>query len=272
MPQAPRASTPTEVLAGLVDRVTFHNAENGFCVLRVKARGERDLITVLGHAAMISAGEFVQASGTWINDRTHGVQFRASFLKATAPTTVEGIETYLASGMIRGIGPVYAKKLVRAFGEAVFDVIEQEPPRLRQVTGIGPKRAERIIAGWAEQKVIREIMLFLHSNGVSTSRAVRIYKTYGADAVQLISENPYRLARDIRGIGFRTADQIAGKLGIEKTALIRVRAGISYALAEAMDDGHCGLPAEELVALTRELLEVPGELAMPPWWEHVPLA
>jgi exodeoxyribonuclease V alpha subunit len=260
MPQAPKTSTPTEVLAGLVDRVTFHNPENGFCVLRVKARGQRDLITVLGHAAMISAGEFVQVSGTWINDRTHGVQFRASFLKATAPTTVEGIEKYLASGMIRGIGPVYAKKLVRAFGEAVFDVIEQEPPRLRDVTGIGPKRAERIIAGWAEQKVIREIMLFLHSNGVSTSRAVRIYKTYGADAVQLISENPYRLARDIRGIGFRTADQIAGKLGIEKTALIRVRAGISYALAEAMDDGHCGLPAEELVALTRELLEVPAEL------------
>jgi exodeoxyribonuclease V alpha subunit len=260
MPQAPRASTSTEVLAGLVDRVTFHNAENGFCVLRVKARGQRDLITVLGHAAMISAGEFVQASGTWVNDRTHGVQFRASFLKATAPTTVEGIEKYLGSGMIRGIGPVYAKKLVRAFGEAVFDVIEQEPPRLRQVTGIGPKRAERIIAGWAEQKVIREIMLFLHSNGVSTSRAVRIYKTYGADAVQLISENPYRLARDIRGIGFRTADQIASKLGIEKTALIRVRAGISYALAEAMDEGHCGLPGEELVALTRELLEVPAEL------------
>ena len=262
--RAPQDRTPTasstEVLAGLVDRVTFHNPENGFCVLRVKARGQRDLITVLGHAAMISAGEFVQASGTWVNDRTHGVQFRASFLKATAPTTVEGIEKYLGSGMIRGIGPVYAKKLVRAFGEAVFDIIEQEPPRLRQVTGIGPKRAERIIAGWAEQKVIREIMLFLHSNGVSTSRAVRIYKTYSADAVQLISENPYRLARDIRGIGFRTADQIASKLGIEKTALIRVRAGISYALAEAMDDGHCGLPAEELVALARELLEVPAEL------------
>jgi exodeoxyribonuclease V alpha subunit len=260
MPQAPRASTPTEVLAGLVDRVTFHNAENGFCVLRVKARGQRDLITVLGHAAMISAGEFVQASGTWVNDRTHGVQFRASFLTATAPTTVEGIEKYLGSGMIRGIGPVYAKKLVRAFGEAVFDVIEQEPARLRQVTGIGPKRAERIIAGWAEQKIIREIMLFLHSNGVSTSRSVRIYKTYGADAVQLISENPYRLARDIRGIGFRTADQIAAKLGIEKTALIRVRAGISYTLAEAMDEGHCGLPAEELIPLTQQLLKVPAEL------------
>ena len=253
-------ASSTEVLAGLIDRVTFHNSETGFCVLRVKARGQRNLITVTGHAAVISAGEFVQASGSWINDRTHGVQFRASFLKATAPTTIEGIEKYLGCGMIRGIGPVYAKKLVRAFGEAVFEVIAQEPGRLREVAGIGPKRAERIIAGWAEQKIIREIMLFLHSNGVGTLRAVRIYKTYGADAVQLISENPYRLARDIRGIGFRTADQIAAKLGIEKTALIRVRSGISYALAEAMDDGHCGLPHEELLALTRELLEVPTDL------------
>src|SRR6201996_9337853 len=147
------ATNATEVLGGLVDRVTFHNSENGFCVLRVKARGQRDLITVIGHAAMISAGEFVQASGAWVNDRTHGVQFRASFLKATAPTTVEGNEKYLGSGMIRGIGPVYAKKLVRAFGETVFDLIEQEPGRLREVTGIGPKRAERIIAGWADQKV-----------------------------------------------------------------------------------------------------------------------
>ena len=182
------------------------------------------------------------------------------FLKATAPTTIEGIEKYLGSGMTRGIGPIYARKLVRAFGETVFEIIEQEPGRLREVTGIGPKRAERIIGGWAEQKVIREIMLFLHSNGVGTSRAVRIYKAYGADAVQLISENPYRLARDIRGIGFRTADQIAAKLGIEKTALIRVRAEISYALAEAMDEGHCGLPVDELVPLTEKLLEVPAEL------------
>jgi len=260
MVQPLRTSTPTEVLAGLVERVTFHNDENGFCVLRVKARGQRNLITVLGHAAMISAGEFVQASGAWVNDRTHGVQFKASFLKAAPPTTIEGIEKYLGSRMIRGTGPIYAKKLVRAFGEAVFDIIEQEPRRLREVTGIGPKRAERIIAGWTEQRVIREIMLFLHSNGLGTSRAVRIYKTYGADAVQLISENPYRLARDIRGIGFRTADQIAAKLGVEKTALIRVRAGISYALAEAMDEGHCGIPVEELVPLTEKLLEVPAEL------------
>src|SRR5438045_6822536 len=129
-------STATEVLAGLVERVTFHNEENGFCVLRVKARGQRDLITVLGHAVMISAGEFVQASGAWVNDRTHGVQFKASFLKAMPPTTTEGIEKYLGPGMIAAIGPVYAKKLVRAFGETVFEVIQQEPSRLREVTGI----------------------------------------------------------------------------------------------------------------------------------------
>src|SRR6201996_3002032 len=213
-------NVPTEVLAGLVDRVTFHNADNGFCVLRVKARGQRDLITIIGHAATISAGEFVQANGNWINDRTHGVQFRASFLKATAPTTIEGIEKYLGSGMIRGIGPVYAKKLVRAFGEAVFEVVAQEPDRLREVSGIGPKRAERIIAGWAEQQV----------------------------------------TRDIRGIGFRTAAQIAAKLGIDKTALIRVRAGISFALGEAMDDGHCGLPLAELTPLAEKLLDVPQAL------------
>ncbi|AOX21738.1 SF1B family DNA helicase RecD2 [Kozakia baliensis] len=251
---------PTESLAGLTERVTFHNAENGFCVLRVKVRGQRDLVTVVGHAAMISAGEFVQMSGRWFNDHTHGLQFKAEFLKASPPTTVEGIERYLGSGMIRGIGPVYAKKLVKAFGEAVFDLIEQEPNRLREVTGIGPKRAERIVGGWADQKVIREIMLFLHSNGVGTSRAVRIFKTYGQDAVRLISENPYRLAKDIRGIGFKTADQIARKMGIAPDAMIRVRAGISYALGEAMDEGHCGLPAGELLTSTAELLEVAAPL------------
>src|SRR4051812_17227185 len=197
-----------EALAGLVERVTFHSPENGFCVLRVKVRGQRELVTVVGAAAAISAGEFVQASGTWVNDRTHGLQFKAAYLRAAPPTTLEGIERYLGSGMIKGIGPVYAKKLVQAFGEAVFDLIENEPARLRGVAGIGPKRAERIVKGWADQKVIREIMLFLHGHGVGTSRAVRIFKTYGADAVQVITENPDRLPRGIQGIGFQSAEQI----------------------------------------------------------------
>jgi exodeoxyribonuclease V alpha subunit len=192
--------------------------------------------------------------------RTHGVQFRARFLRTATPTSLEGIETYLASGTIRGIGPVDAKKLVQAFGETVFDLIETAPDRLREVDGIGPVRASRIVVAWAEQKIVHEIMVFLHAHGVGTSRAVRIYKTYGTDAVQVLSENPYRLARDIRGIGFKTADAIAMRLGIEKTATARVRAGIAYALTEALDDGHCGLPVAELVPSAEKLLEVPRPL------------
>ncbi len=249
-----------EVLAGLVERVTYHNDENGFCVLRAKARGHRDLVTVVGHAAGIAAGEWITASGEWVNDRTHGQQFKAQFLRTSAPTSADGIEKYLSSGMIRGVGPVYAKKLVHAFGEKVFDVIEATPDRLREVDGIGPVRAASILAAWAEQKAVREIMVFLHSHGVGTARAVRIFKTYGADAIQVMTENPYRLARDIRGIGFKTADAIAMKLGIEKTAMVRVRAGISYALTEAMDEGHCGLPTGELIPLAEKLLEVPQGL------------
>src|SRR5678816_3079866 len=245
-----------EVLAGLVERVTFHNAENGFCVLRAKVRGHREVVTVVGHAATIAAGEWVTATGDWVNDRTHGQQFKARFLRTSPPTSAEGIEKYLSSGMIRGVGPVYAKKLVDAFGEKVFDVIEATPDRLREVEGIGPVRAASILAAWAEQKAVREIMIFLHSHGVGTARAVRIFKTYGVDAVQVMTENPYRLARDIRGIGFKTADAIAMRLGIERTAMIRVRAGISYALTEAMDEGHCGLPTEGLVPLAVDLLEV----------------
>ena len=249
-----------EVLAGLVERVTYHNVENGFCVLRARARGHRDVVTVVGDAASISAGEWITASGDWVNDRTHGQQFKARFLRTSPPTSADGIEKYLSSGMIRGVGPVYAKKLVRAFGEKVFDVIETTPHRLREVDGIGPIRAASILSAWAEQKAVREIMVFLHSHGVGTARAVRIFKTYGSDAIQVMTENPYRLARDIRGIGFKTADAIAMKLGVEKTAVIRVRAGISYALTGAMDEGHCGLPTEELVPLAEKLLEVPQQL------------
>ena len=255
----PSENQSQEVLAGLVERVTYHNVENGFCVLRAKARGHRDVVTVVGHAATIAAGEWITASGEWVNDRTHGQQFKARFLRTSPPTSADGIEKYLSSGMIRGIGPAYAKKLLRAFGEKVFDIIEATPDRLREVDGIGPVRANRITAAWAEQKAVREIMVFLHSHGVGTARAVRIYKTYGPDAIQVMTENPYRLARDIRGIGFKTADAIAMKLGIDKTALVRVRAGISYALTEAMDEGHCGLPTEELIPLAEKLLEVPQE-------------
>ena len=250
------AQSPSEVIVGNVERVTFHSEESGFCVLRVKARGHRDLVTTIGHAAMISPGEWITATGEWTNDRNHGLQFKARFLKTSEPSSVEGIEKYLGSGMIRGIGATYAKRLVQMFGKDVFDVIEANPERLREVTGIGPMRAAKITSAWADQKVIREIMVFLHSHTVGTARAVRIFKTYGVDAVQIMSDNPYRLARDIRGIGFRTADTIAEKLGIEKTAMVRLCAGISYALTEAMGQGHCGLPVAELKDLAEKLLEV----------------
>jgi len=262
MPHAqPHAKTPDrEVLAGLVERVTFHNEDNGFCVLRVKARGHRDLVTIVGHAAAIGSGEWITATGEWVNDRTHGQQFKASFLRTAPPSSAEGIEKYLSSGMIRGVGPVYAKKLVGAFGDKVFDVIDAAPGRLQEVSGIGPLRAASILAAWAEQKAVREIMIFLHSHGVGTARAVRIFKTYGADAVKVLTENPYRLASDIRGIGFKVTDAIAMKLGIEPTATLWHRASLTYALTEAMDEGHCGLPTAELIPLAERLLEVAPNL------------
>jgi exodeoxyribonuclease V alpha subunit len=245
-----------EPLSGLVERVTFHSAETGFCVLRVKVRGHRDLVTVLGSAAEVHAGEHIQASGQWQQHREHGLQFRASFLQIVPPSSIEGIRRYLGSGLIKGIGPHFADRLVKAFGEGVFDVIERTPERLLEVDGIGKTRLQRITSGWAAQKAIREIMVFLQSHGVGTSRAVRIFKTYGADAIPLVKENPYRLARDIRGIGFVTADQIAQKLGIPKTSIMRARAGISYALLQAVENGDCGLPEGELLTLAQKLLEV----------------
>jgi exodeoxyribonuclease V alpha subunit len=249
-----------ETLAGSVERVTFHNAENGFAVLKVHARGKRDLVTVVGHTPAVSAGEWITASGIWISDRTHGLQFKAEVLKTTPPTGVEGIEKYLASGQMRGIGPAMAKRIVAAFGVDTFEIIEAAPERLTEVSGIGPMRASRIVAGWAEQKAVREIMIFLHAHGVGTARAVRIFKTYGYEAIQVMTEDPYRLAKDVRGIGFRTADAIATKLGMEKTAPQRIRAGISFALQTATDEGHCALPVEALTRLAEQLLEVDAAL------------
>ena len=255
LPQFDRG-TPTETLAGTIERVTFHNADTGFCVLKVQARGKRDLVPVIGHAPAIAAGEWITATGIWFTDRQHGLQFKADTLKATPPTGVEGIERYLASGYMRGIGPAMAKRIVALFGEATFEIIEADPERLKEVSGIGPTRAARIISGWAEQKAVREIMIFLHAHGVGTARAVRIFKTYGHESIVVMTEDPYRLARDIRGIGFRTADAIAMRLGLAKEAPQRLRAGVSFALQTAMDEGHCGLPIERLIVLAQKLLEV----------------
>lgn len=257
MPPPPRATT---TLSGSVERVTFHNPDNGFAVLRVKLRGRRAPETVIGHAPTVSAGEWIRAEGEWVRDAVHGLQFRAGSLTVTPPTTREGIQKYLASGMVHGIGPVFAKRLVQEFGEDVFDIIEKSPSRLLEVDGIGMVRSNRIISAWSEHKAIREVMLFLHSHGVGSANATRIFRTYGDQSITIMTEDPYRLARDIRGIGFKTADAIARRLGIEPTAMVRVRAGVKYALEEAQRDGHCGLPDMDLEALAVKLLEVPEDL------------
>jgi exodeoxyribonuclease V alpha subunit len=257
--QKPSTILP-ESLSGLIERVTFHNDENGWTVLKVKAKGHRDLVTVVGSLASVSAGEWLTAQGRWVQDREFGLQFRAEMLTSTAPTTKEGIEKYLGSGMVKGIGPVYAKKLVEKFGEKIFDIIEKESARLEDLEGIGPKRRKRIKEAWAEQKVIRNIMLFLHSNGVSTSRAVRIYKTYGEDAIEKVRSDPYRLAKDIHGIGFKTADQIAQKIGIPVDSLLRACAGLSHVLIEATGEGHCALPVDLLKEEAGKLLQVEDKI------------
>lgn len=229
-------------------------------MLKVSARGQREPVTVVGSLASVNAGEWLTAEGRWVQDRQFGLQFRADLLQSSAPTTREGIEKYLASGMVKGIGPTYANKLVAKFGEKIFDIIENYSARLEEVEGIGPERRRRIKAAWAEQKVIREIMVFLHSNGVGTSRAVRIYKTYGDKAIETLQADPYVLARDIRGIGFWTADQIAQKMGIPHDSLSRACAGLSHVLLEATAQGHCALPVGLLKDEAAKLLLVPEQV------------
>jgi len=245
-----------ESLSGLIERVTFFNEENGFAVLKVKAKGHRDEVTVVGSLPSVSAGEWLTAEGRWVQDKEFGRQFRADMLKSSAPSSREGIEKYLGSGLVKGIGPVYAKKLVHKFGEKIFEVIDHESGRLEELEGIGPKHRRQIKEAWTGQKIIRDIMVFLHSNGVGTSRAVRIYKTYGQDAIERVRANPYTLARDIPGIGFQSADQIAQKIGIPHESIVRACAGLDHVLLKATQEGHCALPLEILKDEAVKLLEV----------------
>ena len=251
------ADNPLITIQGSIERVTFHSESSGFCVLRIKVKSYRELITVIGSAASVTAGEYVECLGFWTNDRQHGQQFKATVLKIVAPTTLDGIEKYLGSGMVKGIGPHFAKKLVKAFGELVFDVIEQSPERLLELPGIGKKRQQRVTNAWSEQKIIREIMVFLQSHGVGTSRSVRIYKTYGEEAINKVRENPYRLALDIHGIGFKTADTLAQKLGIAPDSLIRAQAGVRHVLQEWSSEGHCAAVRQTLCAMAVKLLAIP---------------
>jgi len=250
----------TEQITGSVERVTFHSEQTGFCVLKVKVRGFRELVTVVGALPEPRAGEWLDAEGVWAMDKVHGRQFKAHTLRATTPNTREGIERYLASGLIKGIGPTLASRLVARYGEGVLDIIDAAPKKLLKVDGIGPERLKRIRDAWAEQRTVRDIMLFLHSHGVSTSRAFRIYKMYGENAIELVTADPYRLARDIWGIGFKSADQIAERLGIARDSILRAKAGVEYVLQQLTNEGHCAYGLAELTEQSAELLEIPPEI------------
>lgn len=255
-PPLQEVSNPVEKVAGLIERVTYFNEETGFSVLRVKSGKHRDLVTVVGTLPTANAGEWVTAEGNWIRDREHGLQLKASVLRTVPPTTAEGIERYLGSGMVKGIGPVFAKRLVARFGPEVLGVIESDAQQLQTVDGIGPKRRHRITVAWEASKQIREIMIFLHGHGVSTSKSVRIYKAYGAKAIATVKQNPYLLAKEIYGIGFKTADQLAQRLGIPRDSLNRACAGIDHVLLDATSEGHCALPINDLIHRAAQLLEV----------------
>jgi exodeoxyribonuclease V alpha subunit len=224
--------------------------------MRVTVKGRREPLTVVGVVASVNTGEWITAQGTWVRDREHGLQLKADSITCNAPNSREGIEKYLGSGLIKGIGPVYAKKLVDTFGEEIFAIIDQCSMRLEEIDGIGPTRRRKIKAAWAEQKVVREIMVFLHSHGVSTSRALRIYKTYGENAIETVRADPYTLAKDIQGIGFKSADLIAQKLGLPQDSIIRAQAGIKHALLDATNQGHCALPRGTLIEEAARLLGV----------------
>lgn len=248
------------MISGLVDRVTFHNEDNGFSVLKVNVKGQKEPVTLVGRVAQITAGEHVVAEGTWNIDRTHGRQFKADMIRATPPDSPEGIEKFLGSGLVKGIGPVYAKKLVAHFGKEVLKIIDEQSARLQEVDGIGPTRRKAIKESWQEAKSVREIMTFLMSHGVSTARAFRIHKTYGEEAMVKVQADPYCLARDIRGIGFKTADQIASHFGFDKNSPLRARAGVEHMLAEVSSQGHCACPRDELTRQSCELLDIDAQI------------
>ena len=255
----------SDQIRGIVERVTYYNEETGYSVVRLKVAGRhaisgQGLVTVVGPLPGVNPGESLRLEGTWTNHPQHGRQFKAEHCQQILPATAEGIKRYLGSGLIKGVGPVTAARIVQRFGEDTLRVLEEEPRRLREALGVGPKRAAGIAKAWEEQKQIREVMLFLQSHGVTTGLAVKIYKTYGDDAMNVVQEDPYRLARDIWGVGFKTADKIARDLGLPLDAPSRVQAGVAYALSQLADAGHVYAPKPELVSESTKLLDVPSEL------------
>ena len=251
---------PTEKLSGLVERIVFHNPDTGFCVLRIKTAQREDLITVTALTPSLACGENIECSGQWISSKTYGIQFQAEQFIILAPNTLKGMEKYLGSGLVKGIGPHLAKQLINVFKEEVFNIIEQTPECLLKLPGIGEKRKNQLITAWQEHRSVRNIMVFLQSYGLGTARAVRIYKTYGEQSIAKVRENPYRLSDDIHGIGFKIADTLAKELGIPHDSLIRAQAGLRYMLSEFSKQGHCAAPQDKLISSTAALLEIPNTI------------
>lgn len=245
-----------EHLRCVVERITYQNAENGYTVLKCAVKNYSDLVTVVGTMPDTHVGSVLSLDGMWKMDAKYGRQFSVERFEETLPATVYGIEKYLGSGLVKGVGPKFARRIVEKFGKDTLDVIEETPDELLKVPGIGKVRVDRIKTSWQEQKEIKNIMLFLQSHEVSTSHATKIFKTYGSESIAIVKENPYRLADDIWGIGFKTADSIAQKMGIEKGKFVRLRSGIFYTLNKLAEDGHCYATRGQLIEKAKELLEV----------------
>lgn len=248
-----------EALTGIVERITYINDVSGFCVIKIRSKGYAELVTVVGSMAWINVGSELELSGQWGFDSRYGRQFIAQSCTESIPATAIGIEKYLGSGLIKGIGPAYAKKIVRRYKEDTVKVIEEDTEKLAEIDGIGSKRVEMIKQAWQAHKEIKNIMLFLQGYDVSAAYGVKIYKNYGNESIKLVRENPYRLADDIWGIGFKTADMIAGKMGYDKDSYVRCRSGILYVLGQASNEGHCFLTREELLKLAGEILATEQE-------------
>lgn len=249
-----------EYLSGIVERITYVNEESGYTVAKIKSKGFHDLVTIVGNMPAFHVGALVALKGEWKVDSRYGKQFVVQHCEEKIPATVAGIEKYLGSGLIKGIGPVNARRIVKTFKEDTIRIIDEEPERLLEVEGIGPKRVDMIKKAWQEQKEVKNIMLFLQSYGVSTTHGVKIYKTYGEESIEVVKKNPYRLADDIWGIGFKTADTIAQKLGFDKNSYQRCRSGIMYVLNQLSNDGHCFATRSQLKEETVKILELKPEL------------
>jgi exodeoxyribonuclease V alpha subunit len=263
MPAPSPVKHDSSVLEGVLERVTFANPETGYTIARIDPGRGPDLITAVGPLLGAQVGESLRMRGRWTSHPRYGRQFEVHAYTTVLPATVQGIQRYLGSGLIKGIGPVMAERMVAHFGVDIMHIIEDSPERLIEVDGLGPKRTAMITAAWAEQKAIKEVMIFLQGVGVSTSLAVRIYKKYGDAAISVVRSEPYRLASDVWGIGFKTADTIATSVGIARDSPERIKAGLAYTLSEAADDGHCYLPAPNLITDAAKILEVPSELIAP---------